>query len=159
MEDSANMRFMQMAIDLAIENVRSGNGGPFGAVIVKNDVVIATGVNAVALKNDPTAHAEIEAIRVACEKLGTFQLAGCDVYASCEPCPMCHGALYWARPKRIFYASSKQEAAKIGFDDNYIYEELFVPVTERKIKTEVIRPPSSGDPFALWVKLDRKVLY
>ncbi len=111
-------KFMREAIRLSMENVQSGNGGPFGTVIVKNGKIIATGVNEVTKSNDPTAHAEMIAIRNACEKLNSFQLDGCDIYCSCEPCPMCLGAIYWARPKSIYFANSKKDAAEINFDDN-----------------------------------------
>ena len=113
-------KFMREAIRLSMENVQSGNGGPFGTVIVKNGKIIATGVNEVTKSNDPTAHAEMIAIRNACEKLNSFQLDGCDIYCSCEPCPMCLGAIYWARPKSIYFANSKKDAAEINFDDNFI---------------------------------------
>ncbi|MBT5748033.1 MAG: nucleoside deaminase, partial [Candidatus Marinimicrobia bacterium] len=115
--------FMREAIRLSLENVNSENGGPFGAVIVKNGNIIARGVNAVTSTNDPTAHAEVVAIRNACEKLGSFQLNGCEIYCSCEPCPMCLGAIYWARPDKIYYANTKQDASNINFDDQFIYSE------------------------------------
>src|ERR1700732_1246608 len=118
--------FMKQAIELAVENVRR-EGGPFAALVVKDGVVIATGANQVTRASDPTAHAEIVAIREACRVLGHFQLSGCDVYSSCEPCPMCLGALYWARPARIFFAATKDDAAAAGFDDSLIYREIQVP--------------------------------
>jgi guanine deaminase len=124
--------FMREAIRLSLENVNSENGGPFGAVIVKNGNIIARGVNAVTSTNDPTAHAEVVAIRNACEKLGSFQLNGCEIYCSCEPCPMCLGAIYWARPDKIYYANTKQDASNINFDDQFIYSELGVSIAERK---------------------------
>lgn len=116
--------FMEQAIQLAVENVRSGRGGPFAAVVVKNGQVIATGSNRVTSTNDPTAHAEVTAIREACRALNTFQLTGCDLYTSCEPCPMCLGAIYWARPDRVYFAATASDAADAGFDDSFIYEEL-----------------------------------
>ncbi len=116
--------FMRRAIALGMENVRTGAGGPFAAVIVKDGQVVAEGVNRVTATNDPTAHAEVVAIRAACHKLGDFQLAGCDLYTTCEPCPMCLGAIYWARPARVFYACVAADAAAVGFDDAFIYEEL-----------------------------------
>src|SRR5882757_1474881 len=127
-------RFLLHAIELAVENVRRG-GGPFGALVVKDGIVIATGANQVTRTHDPTAHAEIVAIREACRVLGDFQLDGCDVYSSCEPCPMCLGALYWARPARIFFAASHEEAAAAGFDDSLIYREIQVSHSERSIPT------------------------
>jgi tRNA(Arg) A34 adenosine deaminase TadA len=118
-----NKEYMRKAIDLAIENVKNG-GGPFGAVIVKNGEIVSTGVNRVTANNDPTAHAEVGAIRAACEKLGTFMLDGCEIYSSCEPCPMCLGAIYWAHIDRLYYGCNKSDAADAGFDDSFIYKEL-----------------------------------
>lgn len=115
--------FMRKAIALSIENVKNG-GGPFGAVIVKDNEIIATGVNRVTANHDPTAHAEVSAIRAACEKLNTFDLSGCEIYTSCEPCPMCLGAIYWAHLDKIYYGNNKHDAADIGFDDSFIYDEL-----------------------------------
>ena len=135
-----NPAFMHRAIRLATENVRSGAGGPFGALVVKEDRVIAEGTNGVTSKNDPTAHAEIVAIREACRVLGDFQLTGCDLYTTCEPCPMCLGAIYWARPSRIFYAATAADAASAGFDDAFIYDELKLLPTDRRIPmTQVLR--------------------
>src|SRR5437588_5334887 len=125
-------RFLLHAIELAVENVRRG-GGPFGALVVKDGVVIAIGTNQVTRTNDPTAHAEIVAIREACRVLGDFQLSGCEVYTSCEPCPMCLGAIYWARPERVFFAATHQEAAAAGFDDSFIYRQIALPHSERSI--------------------------
>ncbi len=119
--------FMREAIRLSMENVQSGNGGPFGAVIVKNGKIIAIGVNKVTKSNDPTAHAEINAIRNACKTLDSFQLDECEIYCSCEPCPMCLGVIYWARPKAIYFANTKKDAAEINFDDNFIYDEVKQP--------------------------------
>jgi tRNA(Arg) A34 adenosine deaminase TadA len=129
-------KFMQAAIDLARENLKFKNGGPFGAVIVKNGKIIGRGVNTVTTNNDPTAHAEVNAIREACENLNTFRLEGCDIYSSCEPCPMCLGAIYWARPRKLFFATSREDAAKAGFDDAEIYKELELPFAKRKLPTE-----------------------
>src|SRR3984885_5062439 len=128
----AHSEFMQQAIALAVENVTSGQGGPFGAVIVKDGKVIATGVNKVTATNDPTAHAEVTAIRSACEMLGTFQLDGCDVYTSCEPCPMCLAAIYWARCRAIYFGNTAADAAKVGFDDSFLYDEMKKPLSERR---------------------------
>ena len=131
---------MRRAIELAIENVRSGRGGPFGAVIVKDSAVIAEGANLVTSSNDPTAHAEIVAIREACRKLGGFQLDGCELYTSCEPCPMCLGAIYWARPARVFYGASAGDAAAAQFDDAFIFREIAQPARLRKIPmTQMMR--------------------
>src|SRR5215813_15174684 len=127
-----NPAFLEQAIELAVENVRR-DGGPFAALVVKDGVVIATGVNQVTRTNDPTAHAEIVAIREACRVLGDFQLSGCDLYASCEPCPMCLGAIYWARPSRVFFAATHEQAAAAGFDDSFIYQQIAVPQGERDI--------------------------
>lgn len=128
-------KFMRRAIELAQTGMKTGAGGPFGAVIVKDGEIVGEGSNRVTSTNDPTAHAEIVAIRDACSKLNSFQLDGCTVYTSCEPCPMCLGAIYWARPAKIFYAATHSDAAKIGFDDQFIYEEIERPIGERKIAT------------------------
>ncbi len=130
-----NEKFMRRAIALAQEGIDRNVGGPFGAVVVKDGEIVGEGCNRVTSTNDPTAHAEIVAIRNACEKLGSFQLDGCVLYTSCEPCPMCLGAIYWARPVRIFYAATHEDAANIGFDDQFIYEEIGKPIENRKIKT------------------------
>ncbi len=124
---------MAKAIELAVENVRSGRGGPFAAVIAKDGRVIATGTNRVTSSNDPTAHAEVVAIRAACAALGSFQLDGCDLYTTCEPCPMCLGAIYWARPQRVFFGGSRSDAAVAGFDDAFIYQQLERPASGRTI--------------------------
>ena len=129
----AQKSFMQIAIDLSREGMNSGKGGPFGCVIVKNGIVVGKGYNCVSSTNDPTAHAEIVAIRDACTNLNAFQLVGCELYTSCEPCPMCLGAIYWARPERVFFANNKTDAAEAGFDDQFIYQELTLPLLERKI--------------------------
>jgi tRNA(Arg) A34 adenosine deaminase TadA len=125
--------FMARAIELAIENVRSGRGGPFAVVIIKDDRVIAVGTNLVTSTNDPTAHAEIVAIRAACTALGSFQLEGCDLYSTCEPCPMCLGAIYWARPRRVFFGATARDATEAGFDDAFIYEQISVDPALREI--------------------------
>ncbi|MEL6593868.1 MAG: nucleoside deaminase, partial [Bacteroidota bacterium] len=122
--EQKQVEFMREAIRLACENVASGQGGPFAAVVVKDGKIIATGVNRVTSDLDPTAHAEVNAIRAACKVLGSFQLDGCDIYTTCEPCPMCLGAIYWARAKQVYYANTQIDAAQIGFDDRFIYEEI-----------------------------------
>ena len=141
--------FMRKAIELSIENVKNG-GGPFGAVIVKGDEVIATGVNRVTANHDPTAHAEVSAIRAACEKLGTFDLEGCEIYTSCEPCPMCLGAIYWAHLDKIYYGNNKTDAARIGFDDSFIYDELALERKDRKKVMEEMLPEEAKAAFQAW---------
>jgi guanine deaminase len=133
MEDKGNEKFMQMAIDLSAYNVAQAQGGPFGAVIVKDGMVVARSANRVVPNNDPTAHAEVSVIRLACQELGTFDLEGCEIYTSCEPCPMCLGAIYWARISKVYYANTKKDAADIGFDDHFIYDELGKPMEQRKM--------------------------
>ena len=152
-------KFMREAIRLSIENVQSGNGGPFGTVIVKNGNIIASGVNKVTQSNDPTAHAEIVAIRSACETLGTYQLVGCEIYCSCEPCPMCLGAIYWARPDRIYFANTKEDAADINFDDNFIYNELDVSISQRKLPTTQLLRDEAQMAFTQWRESTAKTEY
>ena len=144
-----NKEFMRKAIELSVENVKNG-GGPFGAVIVKGDEIVATGVNRVTAHNDPTAHAEVSAIREACRRLGTFDLSGCEIYTSCEPCPMCLGAIYWAHLDKIYYGNNKDDAADIGFDDSFIYEELALPRQNRKKAMEELLPEEAIAAFDLW---------
>jgi len=147
---------ISQVIDLAVENVRRG-GGPFAALVVKDGVVIATGANQVTHNNDPTAHAEIVAIREACRVLGEFQLSGCDFYASCEPCPMCLGALYWARPARVFFAATRDDAGAAGFDDAFLYRQIGLPVSERSIPMARVEDAGALRPFDEWNrKTDRK---
>ena len=152
-------KFMREAIRLSIENVQSGNGGPFGTVIVKNGEIIASGVNKVTQSNDPTAHAEIVAIRSACETLGTYQLVGCEIYCSCEPCPMCLGAIYWARPDRIYFANTREDAADINFDDNFIYNELDVSISQRKLPTTQLLRDEAQMAFKQWRESTAKTEY
>lgn len=140
---------MRRAIVLSVDNVRNG-GGPFGAVIAKDGEVVATGVNRVTANNDPTAHAEVQAIRAAAEKLADFNLVGCDIYASCEPCPMCLGAIYWARISHLYFAATKDDAANAGFDDAFIYSELALPYVSRHLPTATILSAESAGPFKLW---------
>lgn len=135
---------------LSEDNVRRGLGGPFAALVVKDGVIIGQGCNRVTGQHDPTAHAEIEAIRAACRHLGSHQLHGCHIYSSCEPCPMCLGAIYWARPERLFYFNSQADAARIGFDDQFIYQELSRPVTQRQLPTEQLDHPRRLVAFELW---------
>lgn len=152
-------KFMKEAIELSIENVVSGKGGPFGAVVVKNGEIIARGVNQVTTNNDPTAHAEVMAIRNACKVLDSFQLDGCEIYTSCEPCPMCLGAIYWARPDKIYYANSKEDAAAIEFDDQFIYEEIERPVGERKLFTQQMMRDEALEAFKKWSENQDKIEY
>ncbi len=151
--------FMQRAIALAIENVRSGRGGPFGAVVVKGGKIIAEGANCVTTTNDPTAHAEMVAIRAACSALREFQLAGCDIYTSCEPCPMCLGAIYWARPARVFYACTAGDAADAGFDDSFIYQQLWLPPDQRKIPMLPLLREQAMATFRAWREKTDKIPY
>lgn len=150
---------MKQAIALATANVASGRGGPFGAVVVKDGEVIATGANQVTASNDPTAHAEVTAIRNACQALGTFQLNGCDVYTSCEPCPMCLAALYWSRCRAIFYGNSAADAARVGFDDSFLYEEVKKPLEQRSIPIVQLMPEVAWESFAAWERSPFKVSY
>ena len=154
-----SQEFMRRAIALALENVRNRNGGPFAAIVVKDGSVIAEGTNRVTSSNDPTAHAEVVAIREACRVLNDFQLTGCDLYTTCEPCPMCLGAIYWARPARIFYAGTAADAAAAGFDDSFIYDELKRPPTGRRIPTAQILREESLAIFAAWQKQEHKTTY
>ena len=149
---------MREAIRLSDENVKNG-GGPFGAVIVKNGEIIATGVNRVTANNDPTAHAEVSAIRAAGQKLGTFDLSGCDIYTSCEPCPMCLGAIYWAHLDRMYYACNKDDAADAGFDDSFIYKELDLEASERRLKSENILRSEALKTLEAWKEKGDKVEY
>lgn len=150
--------FMKLAISLALSSIESG-GGPFGAVVVKDGEVVAEGSNSVTLNNDPTAHAEVVAIRNACTKLGSFQLEGCVLYTSCEPCPMCLGAIYWARPSKVYYSSSKIDAAKIGFDDQFIYEQLELQHENRDIPFVKVEVDNTGAEFAAWENKEDKIEY
>ncbi|MFO8000807.1 MAG: nucleoside deaminase [Marinilabilia sp.] len=151
-------KYMNMAAKMAEENVTKG-GGPFAAIIVRGNEVIATGCNGVTTKHDPTAHAEIEAIRQATEKLETYDLSGCTIYASCEPCPMCLGAIYWARLDAIFFGNTRHDAAGIGFDDEFIYRELDKPVTERSIPAKQIVTGNIKRPFKLWMEYPERKEY
>lgn len=150
--------FMRKAIELSIENVKNG-GGPFGAVIVKDGEIVATGVNRVTANHDPTAHAEVSAIRAACQKLGTFDLSGCEIYTSCEPCPMCLGAIYWAHLDKIYYGNNKTDAARIGFDDSFIYDELALDRKDRNKAMEELLPDEAIAAFQAWEEKVDKVEY
>ena len=148
--------FMREAIKLSAESVRSG-GGPFGAVIVRDGEIIARGENRVTVCNDPTAHAEVSAIREAAARLGTYDLSGCEIYSSCEPCPMCLGAIYWARLDKLYYAGTRADAASVGFDDAHIYEELPLEPSQRELPTETLLREEAQRVFEAWAeKADKK---
>ena len=151
-----NEQFMREAIRISIEKMRDGLGGPFGAVVVKENRINARGWNQVTSANDPTAHAEIVALREACRQLGDFRLPGCELYSSCEPCPMCLGAIYWARVDRLFFAATRQDAAEAGFDDEWLYREIPLPVAQRRLPTRQLLREASLDAFDQWkAKPDR----
>jgi tRNA(Arg) A34 adenosine deaminase TadA len=152
-------KFMRMAIRLAEKNVALDKGGPFGAVIVKNDKVIAKSANKVTRSKDPTAHAEVSTIRLACKKLNTFDLSGCIIYTSCEPCPMCLGAIYWANIDTIYYGNTKKDAAAIGFNDQFIYEELDLPMAERKLPIIQLMREEALVAFKAWERSTIKISY
>lgn len=154
-----NEKLMMRALQLARDGMKAGRGGPFGAVVAKNGIIIGEGSNQVTSSNDPTAHAEIVAIRNACSRIGDFQLAGCRIYTSCEPCPMCLGAIYWARPERFFFAGTREDAAEAGFDDEMIYEEIAAPLGERRIAAENLLRSSARQIFKEWIALPDKMMY
>ena len=151
--------FMKRAIQLSIDSLQSGRGGPFGAVIVRDSKIVAEGANQVTSTNDPTAHAEIVAIRRACYKLGVFELKDCELFTSCEPCPMCLGAIYWARLSRIYFANTAEDAAKIGFDDSFIYGELKQPHAMRRIPTIQMMREEALAGFRAWASKPDKIAY
>lgn len=153
-----NEYFMRLAIEKSIESVEHG-GGPFGAVVVKDGEVVSVASNSVTIDNDPTAHAEVNAIRQACRKLGTFDLSGCEIYASCEPCPMCLASIYWARIDKLYYANTKSDADKIGFSDNFIYEEFAKPESERSIKVVSMLRDEALTAFKKWEAKTDKTEY
>ena len=153
-----NDELMREAIRLSIENVANG-GGPFGAVIARGGEIIATGVNRVTANNDPTAHAEVSAIRSASQRLGTFNLSDCEIFTSCEPCPMCLGAIYWARLKKVYYANTKADAKAIGFDDSFIYDELALPQDKRKLPAEAMLRNEAIKAFEAWQDKEDKTEY
>ncbi len=156
--ETRNEKFMRMAIELSKESVRKG-GGPFGAVIVRNGEVVATGSNSVTLNNDPTAHAEVSAIRNACQQLHDFQLDGCEIYSSCEPCPMCLSAIYWAGIEKIYFANNRQDAAEIGFDDSFIYDQIPLDPAQRSVKSEEMLREEAIEAFRMWDEKSDKVEY
>ena len=159
MEQKEHTKFMRMAIMLSKQNVEQSLGGPFGAVIVKNGKVIAKSANKVTTTNDPTAHAEISAIRLACKKIKSFDLSGCVIYTSCEPCPMCLGAIYWTHINTIYYANTKKDAAAIGFDDQFIYDEIDLPMEKRKLPVIQLLRDEALQAFKLWDKSEMKIAY
>ena len=151
--------FILKAIQLAIENVQTGQGGPFGALVVKDGQIIATGANQVTASQDPTAHAEIVAIRKACQVLKSFELSGCDIYCSCEPCPMCLGAIYWARPAHVFFAAPGKAAADVGFDDSFIREQICLPYQRQQLPISQLNHEQALAPFQAWRAKPDKVEY
>jgi len=159
MEMREHEKFMRMAIKLSEQNVKWAAGGPFGAVIVKDGEVVAASANKVIQQNDPTAHAEVSAIRLACQQLGTYNLEGCVIYTSCEPCPMCLGAIYWAHIDTIYYGNTKVDAADIGFDDHFIYKELELPMHQRKLQTTQLLRNEALSVFKLWADSESKTDY
>jgi tRNA(Arg) A34 adenosine deaminase TadA len=152
-------KFMLEAVNAALKGMHSYEGGPFGCVIVKDGKIVGKGNNKVTSTNDPTAHAEVTAIRDACKNLNSFQLEGCEIYTSCEPCPMCLGAIYWARPDKVYYGSNQVDAANIGFDDEFIYKEIPLPYNERSIPFEQLAPEIAIKPFVEWEKKEDKTEY
>jgi len=154
-----NGKFMREAIRLSIQMMRRGKGGPFGAVVVRNGKIVSRGSNQVTSTNDPTAHAEILAIREACQRLKTFQLEDCELYTSCEPCPMCLSAIYWARLGSVFYANTRQDAARIDFDDDFIYREVAQPIGKRTLKMKQLLHDEALAAFAEWQRKTDKILY
>ena len=150
---------MRRAIELSLQNVHSGNGGPFGALVVKDDEIVGEGANQVLATNDPSAHAEVIAIRAACRKLKTFQLTGCEIYTSCEPCPICMGLIYWARPKNVYYANTAADAARIGFDDAFIYQELAKPTLKRSVRMQQLLREEALAAFKAWEQKPDKIPY
>jgi guanine deaminase len=154
-----NKKFMAHAIELAAENLIQKRGGPFGAIVVKNGNIIGRGVNTVIWENDPTAHAEVNAIRDACKYLNDYQLHDCILYSSCEPCPMCLGAIYWARPAKIYFGAGQAEAAQAGFDDASIYKEFGLPPETRKIPAYQLMRAEAGEVFKKWIEMDLKIEY
>ncbi|MEJ0102263.1 MAG: nucleoside deaminase [Bacteroidota bacterium] len=159
MLNDKQIKFLERAIEIARTGMKEGKGGPFGCVIVKNNEIIAEGCNMVTSGNDPTAHAEVVAIRNACKQLNTYQLTGCDIYASCEPCPMCLGAIYWARAGRVIYANTRQDAAAVDFDDDFIYKEIGTDINKRLIPFLHYPHPKAKEVFDEWVASEKKMKY
>lgn len=154
-----HVNFMQEAVRLALQNLNKNNGGPFGAIVVRDGKIIASGVNSVTSDNDPTAHAEINAIREACRVLKTYKLDDCEIYSSCEPCPMCLSAIYWARPRKLYFGATREDAAKAGFDDSKIYKEIEKHYIARDLPTEQVNIPGMRDVFSIWLDNEHKIEY
>ncbi len=159
MSHERHIAFLRQAIELATQNVESREGGPFGAVVVRAGQIVATGVNRVTAMNDPTAHAEMIAVREACRILGDFQLTGCEIYCSSEPCPMCMGAIYWARAEGIYYAATRADAAAVGFDDQFIYDELAMDIAGRSMPAQRLLAEEALTPFEHWTAQQRRLDY
>jgi guanine deaminase len=159
MSSEVKIKFMKAAVKVALEGMKNNEGGPFGCVVVKNEKIVGRGNNKVTSTNDPTAHAEVNAIRDACKNLNSFQLEGCEIYTSCEPCPMCLGAIYWARPDKVYYGSNQMDAANIGFDDEFIYKEIPLPYTERSIPFQQLGREVALEAFVKWEKKEDKTEY
>lgn len=153
------IKFLKRAVAISKQNIENQTGGPFGAIVVKEGQIISEAGNEVTSTNDPTAHAEVVAIRKACKALNTFQLTGCVLFTSCEPCPMCLGAIYWARPDKVYFANTRQDAAAIGFDDEFIYNEIPVDPPFRKIPMHHVPMPEASEVFALWKSIENKITY
>jgi guanine deaminase len=153
------LQYMQAAVDLARHGMNNGIGGPFGCIIVKGDTIVGKGCNSVASLNDPTAHAEVMAIRDACRHLQTFQLTDCEIYTSCEPCPMCMGAIYWARPRKVYFGATRYDAAAAGFDDSLIYKELTAPLHDRLIEMVNLGREKAIGIFHEWIEKPDKIAY
>ena len=151
--------FMRHALDLAVRHVEAGRGGPFAALVVNDGGLVSAGANRVTTQHDPTAHAEVVAIRAACQMLGTFELSGCTLYTTCEPCPMCMGAIYWARLDRVVYAATRDDAADAGFDDSHFYEQLRKPVAERELPMDTCLADEASRPFEAWADFEARVQY
>jgi guanine deaminase len=151
--------FIYKTIELAVENVKSGRGGPFGALVVKDGQIIATGTNQVTATSDPTAHAEIVAIRKACQAVGHFELTGCEIYCSCEPCPMCLGAIYWSRPAQVFFAATASAAADAGFDDSFIKKQICLPYAQQQMSIAQLVHAQALAPFEAWKAKTDKIVY
>jgi tRNA(Arg) A34 adenosine deaminase TadA len=159
MHPSPNPDFMRRAIALATENVRSGQGGPFGAVVVREGVILGEGANSVTRDNDPTAHGEVRAIRAACQSLGVFSLEGSEIYTSCEPCPMCLAAIYWARIDRIWFGNTSADAARVNFDDAFLYREIALPLDQRAIPSAMLLRDEAWESFQVWLDTPNKIPY
>jgi tRNA(Arg) A34 adenosine deaminase TadA len=158
-QENVHKQFMKEAVDMAIKGMENNEGGPFGCIVVKDGKIVGRGNNKVTSTNDPTAHAEISAIRDACKNLNSFQLDGCTIYTSCEPCPMCLGAIYWARPDKVFFGSNKKDAADVGFDDDFIYKEIDLDYDKRSIPFEQISRKDALKAFQIWDEKEDKTAY